>query len=144
MEVVDLLPHCTPTIRVKGPMVSMPNSDKELNKDQMRLASWLATPKDYREPGTLGELAEEIGVSPSTLSRWRRNLWVDEMAAEIARQELFEHLPEVYNRLAEKATEGSYQHTCLFLEMTNKHCQSMDITLNNRRSLIEELRGSDG
>ena len=116
----------------------MTKREKKLNKEQMRLVEWLATPKDSRTPTTLGELTKEIGVSPGTISRWRRNLNVDEQAAEIARQGLFDHLPEIYERLAKEAKGGSSQHIRLFLEVTNSHSQKIDITMEDRTPEINQ------
>lgn len=127
---------------MKAPVIDMPKSNKNLTKEQMRLVEWLASPKDERNPKTLQELAGEIGVSPTTISRWRRNLKVDEMAAEMVRQMLFKDLPEVYSKLGEKAREGSYHHMRLFLETVNDHRQKIDITMDDRRSVIEEKLGS--
>lgn len=120
----------------------MQKKSKPLHPGQIRLVEWLATPQGSRDPKALQELAKEIGVTLSTISRWRKNLNVDEQAVEVARQSLFDHLPEVYEKLAEKAKEGSYQHTRLFLEVTSEHCQRLDITLDDRRSVTEVIRAS--
>ncbi len=89
---------------------------RELTSDQSRVISWLATPPARREPKTVEELANEIGVRPTTISRWRAR-FLDPLVAEKARCELFEHLPEVYRALAERAKDGSPEHIDLFLKM---------------------------
>ena len=93
---------------------------RELTTDQMRVVSWLTTPRDRREPNTIEELAKEIGVRPATILKWRSRK-LDALAAEETRMRLFEHLPEVYDVLAKGAADGSPEHMKLFLTVARGH-----------------------
>jgi DNA-binding MurR/RpiR family transcriptional regulator len=93
---------------------------RELTTDQMRVVSWLITPRDRREPNTIEELAKEIGVRPATILKWRSRK-LDALAAEETRMKLFEHLPEVYEALAREAADGSPEHMKLFLTVARGH-----------------------
>ena len=89
---------------------------RELTADQMRVVSWLTTPRDRREPNTIEELAKVIGVRPATILKWRSRK-LDALAAEETRMKLFEHLPSVYEVLAREAADGSPEHMELFLRV---------------------------
>src|SRR5688572_22897198 len=93
---------------------------RELTTDQMRVVSWLTTPRDRREPNTIEDLATEIGVRPATILKWRSRK-LDALAAEETRMKLFEHLPEVYDVLAKGAADGSPEHMKLFLTVARGH-----------------------
>ena len=93
---------------------------RELTTDQMRVVSWLTTPRDQREPNTIEELAKEIRVRPATILKWRSRK-LDALAAEEIRMKLFEHLPEVYDVLAKRAADGSPEHMKLFLTVAHGH-----------------------
>jgi DNA-binding transcriptional ArsR family regulator len=102
------------------------NARRKLTGGQQRVVAWLATPNRFKEPKTLGELTEEIGVTQSTVRRWRRRLNLDALAAEEARKEIFSYLPDVYHTVAERAMEGSYPHSRLFLEIANDHRHDLE------------------
>ena len=89
---------------------------RELTADQMKVVSWLTTPRDRREPNTIEELAKEIGVRPATILKWRSRK-LDTFAAKETRMKLFERLPEVYEVLAREAADGSPEHMELFLRV---------------------------
>jgi transposase-like protein len=72
-------------------------------------------PEGRAGPRDLEALAQELGVNPKTLQRWRTKLDLDAVAAERARGRLLESLPTVYRVLAEKAEEGSHDHMNLYL-----------------------------
>ena len=93
---------------------------RELTTDQMRVVSWLTTPRDRREPNTIEELAKEIEVRPATILKWRSRK-LDALAAEESRMQLLEHLPEVYKVLAREAADGSPEHMKLFLTVARGH-----------------------
>jgi hypothetical protein len=58
-----------------------------------------------------------MGVRPATVSKWRKKLDLDAHASEMVRQELYGHLPEVYEVLGERARTGSIDHMKLLLEV---------------------------
>ncbi len=111
---------------------------RKLTPIQHRAVEWLATPKSCRNPATLEKLAEDLGVNSSTVRRWRTKFGLDEMASEIARGRLFEHLPDVLASLAEKAVSGSYAHQKLFLEVADGQEQKISVTVEDRRSEVAE------
>jgi hypothetical protein len=106
----------------------MTRDAKHLTPEQLRVVAWLAAPEKSREPKTLPELADEIGVKVATIYRWRERLNLDEWASDEARKGLFLHLPEVYKVLAERAKSGSYPHMKLFLETTGGYAVSGDVS----------------
>lgn len=80
--------------------------------------NWLLTPESERTPRTKKELAEQIGVHPSTLTTWRRNY---HFAAEYDRRwrELAgdgEKAEAVVNKLHEKALNGDVRSMDLWLK----------------------------
>jgi len=89
---------------------------RELTADQMKVVSWLTTPRDRREPNTIEELAKEIGVRPATILKWRSRK-LDTFAAKETRMNLLERLPEVYEVLGREAADGSPEHMELFLRV---------------------------
>ena len=89
---------------------------RELNTDQMKVIKWLTSPENERKPKTLEDLATEIGVRPATIQRWRTRK-LDALASEEIHTRLFEHLPGVYQTLANKAEDGSYEHLALFMRI---------------------------
>ena len=116
---------------------------RELTADQNRLLAWLSSPKDERAPETLEALAQELGVNPRTLQRWRTKLDLDAVAAERARRRLLESLPTVYRVLAEKAEEGNHRHMKLYLGVaTQDPTGKVGMTAEGRRSGVAgKLRG---
>ncbi len=118
---------------------------RKLTPDQNRTLVWLTTPKAERTPKTLEELAEELGVNPSTVRRWRTKFDLDEIASEIAKGELVESLPDVLRALTEKAEAGSYEHIRLFLEVADNRKQRIAVTVEDRRSeAAEKHRNEEG
>ena len=83
----------------------------------MKVLRWLSRPENEREPKTLEDLATEIGVRPATILKWRSRK-LDALAAEEARMQLLEHLPEIYQTLVRQAGDGSPEHIALFLKIT--------------------------
>lgn len=52
-------------------------------EDRDKVARWLATPKRLRSPRTQAHLAAQMGISPSTISKWRARHNLDRRASEI-------------------------------------------------------------
>ena len=109
---------------------------RELTADQMRVVSWLTTPRDRREPNTIEELAKEIGVRPATILKWRSRK-LDALAAEESRMQLLEHLPEIYQTLVRQAGDGSPEHIALFLKITTGTPRE-EGTLGHGRQLLRQ------
>ena len=86
----------------------------------MKVVSWLATPEAQRNPKTLDALAAEIGVRPATVQRWRDGK-LEPLVTKEVRLRLVEHLPDIYEALAEKAAAGSVEHVELFLRVAGEY-----------------------
>ena len=86
----------------------------------MRVVSWLSMPEAQREPKTLDALAEQIGVRPATIQRWRDGK-LEPLVTKEVRLRLVEHLPDIYEALAEKAAAGSVEHVELFLRVAGEY-----------------------
>jgi len=87
--------------------------------------AWKATPKRLRQPGTLEELADLLGVNSGTIRNWRRNdPEIDERVKTFPRKELMEHLVDVYDALVQVATTpepSAHQDRKLFLELVDEY-----------------------
>lgn len=86
-------------------------------KKQRRLQEWVATPRYARFPPTQELLADELGVHCKTLSKWKRKPGWQEAVNGIAREGLYESLPEVYGALVREAVKGSIHHIRTVLEL---------------------------
>jgi hypothetical protein len=85
--------------------------------NQIRLQEWLATPRYERIPIKQEKLAEELGVSDKTLTRWKKLPgFMDEVRA-IARLYLKDDLAEIYGAISREAQKGNYQMARLALEL---------------------------
>ena len=62
------------------------------------------------------QVAELVDVCPNTITEWRKDpLFMDDII-ELSRSLLRGRLAPIYNKLAVKAENGSYQHIKLLLE----------------------------
>ena len=87
--------------------------------------AWSCVPRGQREPKTIQELANMLGVRPSTVRKWRLHdpEIVDRISAA-PRRMLLEHVADVYAALVEVATQAdprAFQDRRLFLEMTGDY-----------------------
>jgi hypothetical protein len=89
----------------------MSETSKNLTHKQRALVEWLALPKNQRHPHTQELFAEELNISEKTLRRWKKELGLDREAAELAREQVKDHLPDIYGALVREAKRGSYHHT---------------------------------
>lgn len=62
------------------------------------------------------ETAEKVGVSLSTVSRWRTNPSFLQAVVDKAREVLKGYLPEIYQAAARNAITGSAQHIKIILD----------------------------
>jgi len=101
--------------------------------------AWAALPRGQREPKTLGELANMLGVRASTMRKWR--LHDPEIVARISetpRRLLLEHVADVYQALVDVATMAdprAFQDRRLFLEMTGDYRPSAALALDGRMDM---------
>lgn len=92
--------------------------------NQTRLIEWLAQTKYDRKPPTQELLAEEMGVNPRTLYRWKQEPELKQAVTQRARELLGDDLPEIYGALRREAIKGSYQHIKLCLEVTGEYTET--------------------
>ena len=82
-----------------------------------RLVNWIATPTPLRNPRTLAELAKELSVHQTTLSRWQN---VDGFYGDVRQQiehEASYHLADVLYALTNKIYQtGRAREVKLFLD----------------------------
>lgn len=88
---------------------------------QLKFIEWLATTKYDRHPPTQELFAQELGVNPKTLYRWKKARGFQEAVIQRARELLGDDLPEIYGALRREASKGSYQHIRLAFEMTGEY-----------------------
>ncbi len=97
---------------------------------QRRLITWLATPQEERTPLRESSLAEELGVNPATLWRWKQ---LPGFFAEVNKL-VDEHFADDYAAIADsfkrEARSGSYQHQKTYFEMIGKFVpkQQVEVT----------------
>lgn len=77
-----------------------------------------------------GQVAEQVGVTPQTISTWRRNYQYMDAIYQKAKEHLKSQLPEIYKAATKKAKDGSHQHIKIILDhlenlekMTTKNTQ---------------------
>src|SRR5690606_36433952 len=87
---------------------------------QWKLIEWLATPRFERTPPNQEMLAEDLGVNPATLWRWRKKPGFQEAVNSYAREMLINDLPDIYGAIVREAVKGSYQHARLALELAGE------------------------
>ena len=51
---------------------SLADAQRQLNDDQLKLAVWLSFPEDQRRPRTAKDFAATIGVTETTIVRWKK------------------------------------------------------------------------
>jgi len=112
------------------------------SKRQKIFIEWLATPKYGRIPPTQEMLANQIGVRPETLCRWKKLPGLMDAAVARARSMVHDNLPEIYGALNREAAKGSFQHIKLALEVTGEHVEKKEVDLNTTGDII--LRWPDG
>lgn len=104
--------------------------------NQIRLQEWLATPRYDRIPIKQEKLADELGVSDKTLTRWKKLPgFMDEVRA-IARMYLKDDLAEIYGAISREAQKGNYQMARLALELVGD-LQTQGTTPANQSVRVE-------
>ncbi len=96
--------------------------------NQIALIDWLAHCKYDRTPSTQALLAEKLGVSEKTVSRWAQNPELQEAVNVRSWELLGSKLPEYYGALSREAEKGSYQHLKLVMEMLGKYTPRQELT----------------
>lgn len=96
---------------------------KRWNPDQRIFQQWLAQPAYDRAPASQGDLALELGVHESTLSKWKHLDGWDNAVNEISRRHLISSVPETLGALRREAEKGSFPHIKLLLEMAGMYTE---------------------
>lgn len=103
--------------------------------NQLKFIDWLACGKYGRQPATQKAFADEIGINPRTLERWKKgqngftkaDFW-DAVTAR-ARELNREHLAIVYESVRIEASKGSFQHQKLMLEMAGEYTDRKEVSV---------------
>ncbi len=103
---------------------------------KIAFVEWLAVPRDQRRPLTQRELAGLLGISQSTVVRWKTELALRVKVLEGIRPKLLFHYPSVLHALIEKAKKGQVPALSLCLEIawgTNKRTQVASVRRSTSR-----------
>ncbi len=106
---------------------------------QLKFIDWLATTKYDRKPTNQVLLAEELGLNPRTLTRWKKIPELQEAVLKRTRELLGDRLPEIYGALGREAEQGSFQHIKLAMEMLGEYTPTERRELGG--SLTLEIEG---
>lgn len=98
--------------------------------NQLKFIEWLATPKQDRKPETVELLAEELGVNPATMWRWKKLDGFQDAVNALARASVGSRLPEVYGALLREAEKGSFQHIKLALELSGDYVERSETKIS--------------
>lgn len=120
--------------------------------------AWASSPKIGRQPATQDELAVILGLtSDRQFSKWRRQYpSIDALIAKLQIEPLLKHRADVFQALAESASNSDYKHNPdrkLFTEITGDYVPSAKFEAELRRSgessyskepdvLLEKFAGS--
>jgi hypothetical protein len=111
--------------------------------------AWASTPRKDRWPGTLQELAGQLGLrSARAIQRWRKkNVEIDERVKAGLVEPLMAARADVLNALVESAEDSDHRHhpdRKLFLEMTKLHTprQEIDATVKKAGVFLPEIEES--
>jgi len=96
--------------------------------------AWNCTPREERDPKTLGGLARRLGVAASTMRAWRySDPEIERRISELPRLLLMEHVASVYQALATLASTPdprTFQDRRLFLELTGQYSPKAGVILS--------------
>lgn len=105
--------------------------------------AWSCVPRAQREPKTVQELANMLGVRPSTVRKWRsQDPEITERISAAPRRMLLEHVADVYAALVEVATTPdprAFQDRRLFLELAGDYKPSAAVSLDGRMDLDGQM-----
>ncbi len=118
----------------------MPDNVQKLTVGQQRFVEWLALPKVERHPHTQELFAKELGVNEKTLRRWKKDLGLDTLAADLARENLITHAADFYGALARQAKLGSLGHLKMAFELLEHYTEEVNVNVSHEREqVIREL-----
>ena len=130
----------TGTKVIEAATLGVSEMSENLTPKQQQLLEWLALPKDERHPHTQELFARSLGISEKTLRRWKKDLGLDTLAAELAAANLIKHVPDVLGALAREARKGNIQHIKTILEMVELYTEEVNVNVNDaRKQATQEL-----
>jgi len=102
--------------------------------------AWASSPKLDRQPKTQEELAHVLGLtSDRQFSKWRRQYpSIDALIAKLQIEPLLKHRADVFQALAESASNPDYKHNPdrkLFTEITGDYVPAAKFEAELRRSV---------
>jgi len=89
---------------------------QEIEDWKRQFGMWLGLPESAREPKKQEHLAHQLGVSPETLTRWKRDPAVIKAKESAVRMLGGNDMYEVAKTITEKAKEGNFQMARLYME----------------------------
>lgn len=92
-------------------------TEEELREKRIKFALWLATPDSARNPKTQYELAEQLGVAPETVARWRDHPTVIEIKSNAVGYMMNDVLWDVVKKTKEAALVGTAQDRRLYFQL---------------------------
>lgn len=94
-------------------------ADESQSKKQ-QFGIWLGLPPGSREPPSQIELAAQLGVTEQSLTTWKRDPIVQEIAKNALQLMALGHNLEIWNSTIEKAKEGNVMAQRLYYDLTNQ------------------------
>ena len=85
-------------------------------------------------------IAEDIGVNPQTIYRWKKDPKFMHAVLMQSRKLLKEDLPAVYSTLAEESKDGSAQHIKIMLD----HLADLESALSGQTSITFTWKDGKG
>ncbi len=90
--------------------------NEKLSDKMLQFGMWLGKPERLREPKRLEEFGELIGVTRQTLSRWKKDPAVIDIAQNYKKLEAQVHLDDVIKVMTDRAMLGNAADRRLYLE----------------------------
>jgi len=93
-------------------------TEEELREKRIKFALWLATPDSARNPKTQYELANQLGVAPETVARWREHPTVIEIKSNAVGYMMNDVLWDVVEKTKKAAVTGNAQDRRLYFQLS--------------------------
>lgn len=100
---------------------------KMWSANQRKVQEWLALPTILRVPHTQVLLAQDLGVSEQTISRWRALPGFMEEVQAIIRRNLSDNVHDAVGALKRRANAGEAAQLKMYLEMIGWYTPGMQI-----------------
>lgn len=93
------------------------SEERQWTPEQEAFQAWLGLPRELRDPKTQSEIAEMLGVTEWTLSRWKGLPGWPERVNLASVAVLSESVGDVLAALTREARKGSAKHIEIFLKL---------------------------